>query len=101
REQGDAGDYRSPPVQWPGSFTCGSCWIPGSSLAKFDVTACFSMLAPRVVTDVASLGKSCCISNAEVLYGVCTTLASNKSLGTKPFWLTCPGRCSASASLLV
>jgi len=38
---------------------CGSCWIPRSQLVKFDVTDCFSRLSAGIVTDAASLEKSC------------------------------------------
>ena len=36
----------------------GSYWIPGSSVAKFCVTACFYRLSTRAVTDAASLEKA-------------------------------------------
>src|SRR5215471_11072077 len=46
REQGEAGDCGSTPVQWPGSITDGSWWIPGSWIGRGHPTAWLSPFPP-------------------------------------------------------
>jgi hypothetical protein len=66
-------------IELVASFTNDSCWIPGSSLVKFDVIDCFSRPS-RGATDAVSLEKAVSYQVFKSFRGVCKTPESNKSL---------------------